>query len=470
MQPHQLGLEQTDFYRLEVQDGRDTLVLVFSHLEEPVGRFSLHRTVSHLDANCLLMNTPQRSYYALGVPGLGNTVGETVASLRRIVAALQPRAVVTIGISMGGYAALLFGALLPADRILALSPETLLMLPGSRSRAALRGRVQHDYPNLLPLLRNAQTGKIAVYFGETDLHDVHAAWRLRALPQARLFSVQGAGHEIGRWFSDNCLLQQLVHDFVYEGALLEDFPRRGFALEHGRAIGLTMQAHRLMAARRPGVAIALLRRAIGIAPGLDLACYTLGRALSDIGRPREAVSAFRAAVELAPECDHYRLHYGRALLGCGDQEAAETVIRATMAETPDKALAHDLLGLAAEQRGDRGAAEAAYQLAVSLDDSNATFFHHLGALQMATGRWAEAERSYRRAVDLNVGQAFLHAQLGRSLLAQGRAVEAAACIHHARQLSPDVEPYAALAEEVAEILAHCAPAGAGCGVADASRA
>jgi hypothetical protein len=355
MQPSELGLTQTEYFRLQFRADRDVLLLVFSHLEEPVGRFSLQQTVTRIGASTVLTNTVPRSYYAEGVPGLGSGIAATAEGLRRIIEAVRPRAVVTLGISMGGYAALMFGALLRVNRILAFSPETRLLLPGSRSSLALRRRTPPEHLDVLPLLEVAPETRTALYFGETDLHDVHAAWRLRNLPAANLFSVQGGGHEIARFFVERNLLQSMIGDFVHEGRILAEFPQRGRILEDDAAIEMTMTAQGLLIAGEPLQAIKLAREVIRLAPHFDLAYDLLGRAATAAGRIRDALEAHRSAVEMAPESLLYRLRHGRALLAAGDAAKAETVLRALAEESPHWSLVHQALASAVERRGEQRA-------------------------------------------------------------------------------------------------------------------
>lgn len=455
MQPAELGLTQTEYYRLQLCADRDVLLLVFSHLEEPVGRFSMQQTATKLGISCVLMNTLPRSYYAEGVPGLGDGIAGTAAGLRRIIAAVRPRAVVTMGISMGGYAALLFGALLPADRILAFSPETQLLLPGSRSRGVLRQRKPPEHLDVLPLLRNVPATQVALYFGEAELHDVHAAWRLQGLPRAELYSVQGGGHEVARWFSERGLLHRLVEDFVRHGQAMNDFPQRGSVLDHGPAIELTMAANACTLEQKPRQAIDALREAIRLAPGFDLAYHKLGAALTATGQKRDAREAHRCAVELAPESMHYRLHFGRALLEAGDLAEAEVVLAAVAEASPKLASVHHALALLAEQRGDRHGAEAALLKAIACDGKNAAFFHQIGSLYIAEARWEDAQRAYRRAIEINPAQPQLHGQLGRILIAQGDAAAAAACFRQALQLQPGNVVYDGLLKQAEQ---HLLPA------------
>lgn len=65
------------------------------------------------------LRDPQLCWYLKGVPGLGTDLPGTIAAIARIIDALQPSRVVTLGQSMGGYGAILFGQQLRADRVVA---------------------------------------------------------------------------------------------------------------------------------------------------------------------------------------------------------------------------------------------------------------------------------------------------------------------------------------------------------------
>jgi hypothetical protein len=65
-------------------------------------------------------------YYG-GAQGLGETIEETVAALARTIADLAPGQVVTFGAGIGGHAALLYGCLLGASRIVSIEPYAHLV-------------------------------------------------------------------------------------------------------------------------------------------------------------------------------------------------------------------------------------------------------------------------------------------------------------------------------------------------------
>ncbi|MGU3662317.1 hypothetical protein [Methylobacterium fujisawaense] len=69
----------------------------------------------------ILIRDTSNGWYQFGVPGAEGSIYELTRFLERYVKAYDR--VITIGSSMGGYAALLFGALLQVDRSVAIVPQ-----------------------------------------------------------------------------------------------------------------------------------------------------------------------------------------------------------------------------------------------------------------------------------------------------------------------------------------------------------
>lgn len=69
------------------------------------------------------------SWMLNGIRGFSVDVASTVTALRKVIDGLNPSWVTATGGSGGGYAAILYGTLLGADRVFAINPQTLLQ-PG----------------------------------------------------------------------------------------------------------------------------------------------------------------------------------------------------------------------------------------------------------------------------------------------------------------------------------------------------
>jgi hypothetical protein len=154
--------------------------------------------------------------YHRGVAGLGDSIAETAASLRRVLDGIGARRVVAVGGSLGGYAALVHGALLGADEIVGFGapttwlPEHMPELGDERVHIEIQelvaeGRLDRRNGDARPLLERASP-RLEVLPG-VELHPEpgrgHAvAWRLRAAGRLSPLLEAAAGvrlsEELGR--------------------------------------------------------------------------------------------------------------------------------------------------------------------------------------------------------------------------------------------------------------------------------
>jgi hypothetical protein len=75
----------------------------------------------------LYLHDPAGTGFYRGVSWLRGTIDEAIASLRSLFAELAPSEVITFGEGIGGHAALVYGALLGATRIVAIEPPSHLI-------------------------------------------------------------------------------------------------------------------------------------------------------------------------------------------------------------------------------------------------------------------------------------------------------------------------------------------------------
>lgn len=76
--------------------------------------------------NKILVRDSGNAWYHRKIEGLGSHADETADSLRDLVRTIAPAKVVTIGQSMGAYAAVMFGLLIEAQQIIAFGPLSFL--------------------------------------------------------------------------------------------------------------------------------------------------------------------------------------------------------------------------------------------------------------------------------------------------------------------------------------------------------
>jgi hypothetical protein len=179
------------FHRMPTES--ETAIVAFgSHGTRP-NRFQFFRLDRFVpDASKLLVRDPACHWYNAGLPGVGNTVEEIAAAVEVELAAMDARRVITLGSSMGAYAAILFGCLIGAEQVIAQSPQTLLdpRLPHWTPPAG----VGLQAPDLRPIVREARGTKIDVIIGLDELMDVFHSRRIASAPSVRVLGVPESAH------------------------------------------------------------------------------------------------------------------------------------------------------------------------------------------------------------------------------------------------------------------------------------
>lgn len=196
--------------------GRGTIAIFASQASgASLEKLEFFRVIEQAPCNVVYVNDFRSSWYQRGLVGFSTTIAETADCLARILAPF-PRPWTFIGSSSGGYAALLFGALLRAEFVTAFSPQTLLtrhvlnLYGGHRTNAA-ELRAAPPWNDLLSLFAShGRPGRIALHFGEANEIDRRQARRLRGLTECTLSGYPATNHVIARWLSGRDLLMPAI--------------------------------------------------------------------------------------------------------------------------------------------------------------------------------------------------------------------------------------------------------------------
>lgn len=124
------------WWRLVADDQVRPLVIVFNGLQIH-DAFDFERTLSGLDCHALFLRDYARLWYLGPLDNVvtGCAIQHNVQVIQNVIANVRVAHLCTLGVSMGGFAALLYGALLGAARVLAFDAQTFVDAP---TRAALR--------------------------------------------------------------------------------------------------------------------------------------------------------------------------------------------------------------------------------------------------------------------------------------------------------------------------------------------
>lgn len=172
----------------EGQPARQTLLIVFSYIDQPLGTRAHSSFLAGLDCKKLFLNPGRNHWYQDGVPGVAAGWSELLAFLTAVRRRFADHEILCLGHSMGGFAALGLGVAIGADRVLASVPEIELKLPGSLSVRYLR-QTPLACADVTPLLAGNRRTAISVIVGRQAAFDMATATRLAALPLIELIEI-----------------------------------------------------------------------------------------------------------------------------------------------------------------------------------------------------------------------------------------------------------------------------------------
>ncbi|HMJ77316.1 MAG TPA: hypothetical protein VK507_15160 [Iamia sp.] len=201
--------------------GRGTVLLAFGGLGQSMGvpPFEFFNLTVGYDVDRIFVRDTQRGFYHRGV----TDVGRTIVEIRDHVAGLIPDGsrVITIGVSAGGYAALLFGTLLGVDEVHAISPITCLTRGG---RLVLRDRrwpaemrairreplLQPEYLDLRAVAAAHGLPPTSIYVARDNRVDRRHTGRLADRPEVTVHLQPGDSHLVVKQMRADGTLEALV--------------------------------------------------------------------------------------------------------------------------------------------------------------------------------------------------------------------------------------------------------------------
>jgi pimeloyl-ACP methyl ester carboxylesterase len=195
------------------------------------GRLKKLEQTSGRHINKVLVRDSGNAWYHRKIAGLGEHPDETVETLRALIAAIAPSKVITIGQSMGAYAAVMYGLLLKVESVIAFGPLSFLdvrqawLYHERRWLAVMRDLAQNPPASGyydLAMLPRGQTALHLVFGTRPDQAnatesvnlDAMHAHRLAALGNCTLYPYPYSGHAVVQHLIDtrriNALLARLV--------------------------------------------------------------------------------------------------------------------------------------------------------------------------------------------------------------------------------------------------------------------
>ena len=333
-----------------------------------------------VDRLFLLDTTKQ--WYQGGVDGYGS-IEETVAKLRSTIDHLGPSSVVTIGTSMGGYAALLFGHLLKANSAIAFCPQTFLSrqlrseFEDNRWEQEFLTIQDGRYSDLVDVLTGSDLQSFVLYSQDSAIDDLHAL-RLCYTPLSKItiLGYEKMGHNTPLLLRDRGVLTPFIEsvanghpDLAQAGpdllivvdeeksparfALLSEKRRRGqtmegledaLSLRQQWAYGFLLLARERRLQGNYAGALCVLAKAIAIRPSFAEAYVDQGICYREIGAREEATTAFAAACKYDGKRSSSHVLLAECLIHCNRLDDAVVHLEHAIRLTPGWRKPLDLLG------------------------------------------------------------------------------------------------------------------------------
>jgi pimeloyl-ACP methyl ester carboxylesterase len=202
-----------------------TLLLAFGGIAGRIGipPFEFFSMTTGMPAKRLFVRDLRQAWYHRGIPNHGGSIAESADSLRELLEREQIDRLVVAGTSAGGYAALVFGALLGADAVVCFAPQTVLDLEILTDLDDHRwderlapqwaaGTIDARFSDLRRVLEDSRRAGTTyrIYFAGRVRADRLHAERIAGIEGVRLFRFGSSSHNIARTLRDSGALQRVL--------------------------------------------------------------------------------------------------------------------------------------------------------------------------------------------------------------------------------------------------------------------
>lgn len=176
----------------------------------------------NIDCHVIFIRDTNQSWYHKGVIGLGENINEVKNNIREIINKINYSMIITIGGSMGGYAALLFGSLLPVNGIIAFGPQTFIDKDNIKKYKDNRfeSQMENLYNNNnddtyydLSKLSFQNINVQIIYGSKCDLDKIHAE---RMKNKNVIVTGECFGHGVVKNLRDNGMLVKIINDMIID--------------------------------------------------------------------------------------------------------------------------------------------------------------------------------------------------------------------------------------------------------------
>jgi hypothetical protein len=188
-----------------IMNGNRKLIVAFGGLVPKLGgipafEFLRYLSSTYKDVDMIFYFDQHQSWYHRGIGGISTNIKGTVLHLNNLIKGYDK--VIFIGVSAGGYAAILFGSLCNVHHVMSFIPQTILDCP--------RHREFSEYKDLKQVINS--TTQYLVY-GDTAATGPHHHFRhcanINCFPNVTV--IKDVNVAVGK-LRDNGVLKQMIDD------------------------------------------------------------------------------------------------------------------------------------------------------------------------------------------------------------------------------------------------------------------
>lgn len=192
-------------YRLRL--GSDALVIIFSQVRVPSGKFGLERLFASTTHSLLLFNEPVNNWYRGREAVIDGVIGEAVS-------AAKAARLILYGSSMGAFGAAAAAARHPEAELYAFAPDFRIGEPGSQSTTSGLA-VRSNEPDLGRLLGSPRRGAARIIVPLFDPYDAGVGARLaeQGLPDGLTLVPLRSSHEVHDHLYSLNIIRKIVATF-----------------------------------------------------------------------------------------------------------------------------------------------------------------------------------------------------------------------------------------------------------------
>lgn len=283
--------------------------------------------------NChkLFLNNGRNEWYQQGIIGFGDSIDGTVNKIRSLAKELSADEIFLVGVSMGGYGAVLYAALLNA-RALAFGFDTKLKIAGSRSAKRLPKDISILYEDLKQVIEQSNC-HITQICGECDALDLYSASRIYCLENVQSISLRGIGHGSTPFINEEYNLVEYISKWL-EHKDLPLFLESGNSASSAKISKAIYHAYLAYAKKDWDAVGSLCREALLLTPFHEYLNFMLGTSLLERNLINDSLIPLYISVGAAPHYPAAQYRLGRALMKLKHYSQAQYHLEAHLLKNP----------------------------------------------------------------------------------------------------------------------------------------